>query len=273
MEIGFLHPGLMGETLAATCTATSLWASEGRSAATAARAADKGLTDVGTVGELVERASTIVSICPPASAEDVAAQVASFGFAGTYVDANAISPATSRRIADQFDRFVDGSVIGPPADAEGTTRLYLSGDHAGEVAELWQGSVLDARPIDGGIGAASALKMAYASWTKIGGAMLLAIRAMAETEGVSEALMAEWDISQPGLVARSERTAQGVSPKAWRFIGEMEQIASTFAEADLPDGFALAAAGIYERMADLKHVDGAGLPEVLGALTVERPTA
>lgn len=268
MEIGFLHPGLMGETLAATCDATALWVSQGRSAATVARAEANGLVDAGSLAGLVERTSTIVSICPPGAAEDVAEQVAAHGFAGTYVDANAISPATSRRIGDRFERYVDGSVIGPPAHREGTTRLYLSGDGADAVADLWQGSVLDARVIDGGIGAASALKMAYASWTKIGGAMLLAIRAMAETEGVSDALTAEWDISQPGLVARSEGTAKAVSPKAWRFIGEMEQIGSTFTEADLPAGFAQGAAAIYESMADLRHTDTPTLSDVLSVLTV-----
>lgn len=266
MEVGFLHPGLMGETLAGACNETALWASDGRSDASKARAEANGLADVGTVAEMSGRADVIVSICPPAAAETVAEQVAAAGFAGLYVDANAISPATARRISERFDRYVDGSVIGPPAHKAGTTRLYLSGDEAASVAELWTNSVLDARAIDGGVGAASALKMAYASNTKIGSAMLLAIRAFAAAEGVESALVDEWNISQKGLVDRSEITAQRVSPKAWRFVGEMDQIATSFAEAGLPDGFALAAAQVYEQMADLQHVDGAVLADVIERL-------
>ena len=97
--------------------------------------------------------------------------------------------------------------------------------------------------------------------------MLLAIRAFATAEGVESALVDEWNLSQPGLVDRSEIVAQRVSPKAWRFVGEMEQIAASFAEAGLPDGFAGAAAEIYQRMADLQHVDGADLNAVIERLS------
>jgi len=256
----------MGETLAGACVEQSLWVSAGRSDATKARASAHELDDAGSVAVLCEQADVIVSICPPASAEDVAAEVADAGFSGLYVDANAISPATSRRIGTRFERYVDGSVIGPPARKPGTTRLYLSGGESEQVASLWAGSVLEARVIDGGVGAASALKMAYASNTKIGSALLLAIRSFAAAEGVESALVDEWNLSQPGLVDRSEIVAQRVSPKAWRFVGEMEQIAASFAEAGLPDGFAGAAAEIYERMAELQHVDGADLAAVIERL-------
>ena len=157
----------------------------------------------------------------------MASAVAEAGFQGLYIDANAISPATARAIAERFEHFVDGSVIGPPAHKRGTTRLYLSGSRAAEVAAWYDGSALDARVIGEEQGAASALKMAYASWTKIGSAMNLAIRALAQAEGVDAALVDEWNISQPGMVDRSELVAAAVSPKAWRFTGEMEQIAAS----------------------------------------------
>lgn len=263
MIVGFLHPGMMGASLVGACGADTVWASEGRSPATVERARSAGARDLGSVESVLSEADTVVAICPPAAAEGLAERVASSGFDGVYVDANAISPATSRAIGQRFDRYVDGSVVGPPAWRNGTTRLYLSGDRAAEVAELWAGSVLDARAIEGGIGAASALKMAYASWTKIGGAMLLAIRALAAAEGVEDPLVAEWDLSQPGLAERSERTASGVGPKAWRFIGEMHQIADSFDATGLPTGFAEAAAEVYERLADLKGTDAPTLDEVL----------
>ena len=266
MKVGFLHPGLMGETLAANCAEQTLWASEGRSAETRARAEANGLDDAGTVAGLVEQADAIVSICPPAAASELAASVADAGFSGLYIDANAISPDVAREIASRFEHFVDGSVIGPPAHVAGTTRLYLAGERADEVAAWYDGSVLDARVISANAGAASALKMAYASWTKIGSALHLAIRALADSEGVGDALVEEWNTSQRGLADRSDRIAAGVSPKAWRFTGEMEQIAAAFAADGLPTGFADAANEIYARMAGFKGTTGTTLAEVIAAL-------
>ena len=271
MEVGFLHPGLMGETLAGTCRDTALWASEGRSVETADRAENQGLVDVGSVAALCARADVIVSICPPAAAVAVAAEVAAAGFDRIYVDANAVAPATAREIATSFDRFVDGSVIGPPANHAGSTRLYLAGDDADDVAHLWSGSLLDTRVLGGGVGAASALKMAYASWTKIGSALQLAVRALAAEEGVDAALIDEWNISQPGQVERSERIAAGVSPKAWRFVGEMEQIGEAFAGCELPTGFADAAQEIYERLAAHKGADAVTLADAIESLTATGP--
>ena len=140
------------------------------------------------------------------------------------ISASPPKPATARAIAERLSStgatMIDGGIVGPPAHTPGTTRLYLSGDGAGEVAALWRDSRLDARVIDGGPGAASALKMAYATWTKVSSAMLLAVRALARAEGVEATLLAEWAISQPGTADRSEATARGTAPKAWRFDGE-----------------------------------------------------
>lgn len=266
MDVGFLHPGLMGETLAANCAETALWVAAGRSGDTRHRAESNDLVECATLGALVDRADAIVSICPPAAAAGVAAEVEATGYDGLYVDANAISPATARTIAERFENFVDGSVIGPPAHTPGTTRLYLSGARADEVARWYEGSALDARVVGAEPGAASALKMAYASWTKIGSAMHLAIRALASAEGVDQALVDEWNLSQPGLADRSHGIAAGVSPKAWRFTGEMDHIAASFADADLPSGFADAANEVYRRMAGFKGSEGTTLAEVLDAL-------
>lgn len=264
---GFVHPGSMGASLAAACRDESVWASSGRSGATARRAADAGLRDVSTLGALAEQCDVIVSICPPDAAVDVAAAVAGSGFGGIYVDANAIAPETTRRVAAMFGRFVDGAVVGPPAHRAGTTRLYLSGGEAGSVAARWEASVVDARVIGDGPASASALKMAYAGWTKGTTALLLATVALAEAEGVSSALFAEWAMSQPDLAERARHSAAAAGPKAWRWVGEMREIAATFGSNDLPAGFHAAAADIYARLAGL---DGAGadvtLDDVIAAL-------
>lgn len=264
---GFLHPGDMGSTIAATCTGVRMWVSEGRSSATLARADAAGLDDAGSLDELVRRADTIVSVCPPGHAVTVADSVAQRGFDGVYVDANAVSPATAIEIGSRFDRCVDGSIVGPPARQAGTTRLYLSGDQAPAIAERWNGSILEVRAIDGGVGAASALKMCFAAWGKHNQALLLAINAVAEAYGVSDSLRSEWAVSRPDHPALSDAAAMFTSPKAWRFVGEMHEIADTFAAAGVPPEMFLGAAEIYRRMADFKGVDPPpGLGEVITAI-------
>ena len=264
---GFLHPGAMGVTVAAACTGFRCWVSEFRSDETRTRAATAGLTDVGSLDELVSRCDTIVSVCPPDQALTVAGSVADAGFDGVYVDANAISPMTAATIGERFDRFVDGGIIGPPATEPGTTRLYLSGDEAATVAERWAGSVLDVRPIAGGVGAASALKMLFAGWTKGTTALLLAINGAAEHHGVAEALHDEWKISLPDLPGRSAGSAGRTALKAWRFDGEMREIAATLAAAGLPAEFHEAAADVYARLAGFKGADPApDLDDVIARL-------
>src|SRR5229473_3224368 len=95
---------------------------------------------------------------------------------------------------------------GPPGESgspAGSTRLYLSGSRAAQMRDLFRGTALDARAIDGGVGAASAVKMAYAAWTKGTAALILTVRALARAEGVEDILLAEWQESQPGLADRS----------------------------------------------------------------------
>jgi 3-hydroxyisobutyrate dehydrogenase-like beta-hydroxyacid dehydrogenase len=247
--IGLLHPGEMGAAVAATLRAvghTVLWASEGRSSETATRAHGAGLEEVGTAGELARRSDVILSICPPHAAMEVARSVAAFR--GVFVDANAISPGAARAIGDAIEgRFVDGGIIGPPPREPGATRLYLAGSEADTVAELFGGTVVDARVISKEPGAASALKMAYAAWTKGTAAMLLAIRELARAQEVEPELLTEWRLSLPELVERSAAAARSADAKGWRWVAEMEEIASTFESVGLPDGFHRAAAEIFRR--------------------------
>ena len=257
--VALLHPGNMGATIGAaavTSGARVVWASEQRSQATAERALLAGLTDVAKLAEAVQGSDLVLSVCPPHAAMDVAQSVANQKFTGIYVDANAISRATAEQIGKIITKaggsFVDGGIIGAPVKRTGTTRLYLSGEKASEVAELFSKSMLDARAIGAVPGAASALKVAYAAWTKCTDALLLAIRALAANEGVDEALTTEWKISQPDLERRVLRAAAVATPKAWRYVGEMKEIAETFEAAGLPTGFHNAAAEICERLAVFK---------------------
>ena len=239
--VGLLHPGEMGAAVGAVLRGQGqrvVWASEGRSEETRARAESAGLEDVGSVTKVAE-ADVVFSICPPHAALEVARSVG--GLDGVYVDANAVSPATAAKAADVVERFVDGGIVGSPPREPGTTRLYLSGDEAPAVAELFADSVLDARVVSN----ASAVKMAYAAWTKGTTAMLLAIRELACREGVEETLLAEWDLSLPELRDRHARALRSAEAKGWRWVGEMEEIAATFEAEGLPGGFHRAAAEVY----------------------------
>jgi 3-hydroxyisobutyrate dehydrogenase-like beta-hydroxyacid dehydrogenase len=267
VTIGLVHPGEMGAAVGAalrSCGQTVLWASDGRSAATAARAEEAGLEDVGTVAELGRRSDVIVCLCPPHAAVEVAHSLASF--AGVYVDANAVSPATARTLAGVVERYVDGGVIGPPPREAAQTRLYLSGPDAALVADLFSETIVDAPVLSADPTAASALKMAYAAWTKGTAALLLAVRAVARAEGVEQALLDEWSKSLPQLPDRSVAAARSALGKGWRWVGEMDEIAATFAAAGLPDGFHRAAAEIYRRTPREAADGDAGLELVLSAL-------
>jgi 3-hydroxyisobutyrate dehydrogenase-like beta-hydroxyacid dehydrogenase len=274
--VALLHPGNMGVTIgaaAATGGARVIWVSEKRSKASQERAMQAGLVDAETLTDAVQQSDVILSVCPPHAALEVARSVAQHNFNGVYVDANAVSRATAEQIGDTVTKagasFVDGGIIGSPVKRAGTTRLYLSGSRAAEVAALFSVSMLDARAIGASPGAASALKIAYAAWTKCTDALVLAIRALAVREGVDQALLQEWAISQPDLERRSIQAAAVAVPKAWRYVGEMEEIAATLASAGLPSGFHHAAADLYERLAPFKDRTNPALTvaAVVAALT------
>ena len=74
----------------------------------------------------------------------------------------------------------------------------------------------------------------------------------------------------PDLPARSEKAVSGNARKAWRFVGEMEEIAATFADAGLPAGFSLAAREIYQRLEQYKNAPAPpSLAEVASAILGE----
>src|SRR5438876_7068114 len=141
--IGLLNPGEMGSMVGAavrSAGARVLWAGEGRSAATRKRASAAGLEDAGSVGSVVRASEVILSVCPPHAAVDVASQVAALRFAGTYVDGNAVSPATAREIGGNVEEggatFVDGGNIGPPLVNNGSTHFYLLSSTSWRISPL-----------------------------------------------------------------------------------------------------------------------------------------
>ncbi|MFE7648503.1 NAD(P)-dependent oxidoreductase [Streptomyces phaeoluteigriseus] len=270
-DVGILHPGDMGASVAAQAVAGGAevwWLPSGRSGATRRRAAETGLRSAADLGELAGSCEVVLSVCPPAAALDVAEEVARAGFRGVYVDANAVGPERMARIAEVLAAggatVVDGGITGPPPREAGTSRLYLSGDAqaVARVAGLFAGTALAPFALDGPIGRASALKLSFASYNKIAYALAAQACALADGHGVLDELI---DLAAGALphtpLAAPERLA-GAGAKAWRWEPEMREIARACAQVGLPTGFAEAAAetfGRWETHKDDAAVTGARL--------------
>jgi Domain of unknown function (DUF1932)/NAD binding domain of 6-phosphogluconate dehydrogenase len=281
--VGVLHPGAMGAAVGAVLRQngkTVLWVGEGRSRESHSRAMEAGLTDAGSLEALVDLSDVVLSVCPPAAALATARAVSATGFNGLYVDANAVSPSTAVAMAEALQSsgasYVDGGIIGPPPAQWRHTRLFLSGARAAEAAALFgpgpqnqsapaQSGLVQVKVIDDSGTSASALKMVFAAWSKGSQALLLAIRTAARTTGVEGALLDVWASATPDLLSQVDR-AVGVTDKAWRWVGEMEEISITFADAGLPPGFHSAAADIFARLQQFKGTESASTDEVLRAI-------
>jgi 3-hydroxyisobutyrate dehydrogenase-like beta-hydroxyacid dehydrogenase len=260
MKMALLHPGQMGVTVGACAIAaghTVGWMAHGRSEATEQRATDGHFEPFHRMAELLHDRDVVVVVCPPEAARATAKNVAESGFKGLYLDANAISPNTAVAIRELVESagatYVDGSIIGPPAAVPGTTRLYLSGEKASIMATYFTNTALEAIVIEGGASAASAIKMCYAAWTKGSAALLLAVGALAQAENISSMLEAEWARSIPDLADKLANTAATSAPKAWRFAGEMHEIANTFDANELPGGFHRGAAETFALLKAFKN--------------------
>jgi len=272
-SLGLLHPGEMGASIGAAAKKagyTVYWVSEGRRPATAARAERAGLVDAGRLDELCRQCAIIVSVCPPDAAEALAGSVLAAGFRGIYMDLNAIAPQRALGLAEAMtaagSEFVDGGLIGGPAWLPGTV-LYLSGPAAQRAAACFVGTPLETKQLGDEVGKASALKMCFSAYSKGTTALLCAALAAAEGLGVRGALERQWDRDGSGFAAQAQGRTRRATGKAWRFAGEMDEIAATFQAAGLPPGFHQAAGDLYQRLARFK--DATALPEleeVLAAL-------
>jgi 3-hydroxyisobutyrate dehydrogenase-like beta-hydroxyacid dehydrogenase len=276
-HVGIIHPGNMGVSVAASAQnsgCTVHWASEGRSAATRRRAQEVNLQDEGSLARLCQACETLISVVPPHAAEEITDAVIQHGFEGRYLDANAVSPQRTRRIAERMAAagiaFVDGGIIGGPAWEPGRTWLYLAGADAARVTPLFAAGPLETEVLGEEIGQAAALKMCFAANSKGTTALLCAILAAAEQLGVRQALERQWARYEPEFPAQTAARTRRVTAKAWRFAGEMEEIAATLETAGLPGGFHTAAAELYRRIADFKDApERPALEEVLAALVAE----
>ena len=263
MIVGLVGCGSMGSAIGARLRdggVRVVVALDGRSDRTRRLAAEAGVEDVGGLDVLVRDAAVVLSVVPPGAAADVAEAIASAtGEARPLVaDLNAIAPATAlaieARLAERGLETVDGSISGPPPHAPSTTRIYLSGGRAAEVAALPLTGV-ERVLVGAEVGLASAVKMCTASVYKGRVALLAQALRTAQAYGVVEHVLD--DLVDTGLANRGRTggTIGKASAKAWRYVPEMEQIAATQAEAGLTPELFRAIADVYAELAERAVAD------------------
>ncbi len=275
VRIGILHPGEMGISLAASALNSGqdvYWCEAGRSQASRQRASGAGLKSLPGLQELCDTCEVLISVCPPHGASQLASEVLACNYQGVYADLNAIAPDTVKAIATSMANedisFVDGGIIGMPAIKPGTTWLYLSGTQAEKVAECFANGPLETSVLGDEIGQASGLKMCFAANSKGTAALHTAILGAAEAMGVRQALEKQWEVYTPGFTEKSQARIKQVARKAWRFSGEMKEIAATLEATGMPPAFFLAAAELYERQAAFKDTaEEPGIEEVLAMVS------
>lgn len=261
--VGLLSPGDMGHSVGAMLRRHGLrviTCLEGRSERTRGLAAEAGFEAVPSLEELVREAQVLLCILVPSEAVGVARAVAAaIGREGTgrgrdllYADCNAIAPRTALAIEGIIvgagARCADVGIVGGPPQEPQTTRFYTSGPGAAEFAQLSDFG-LAVRVLDGPVGQASGFKMCYGALTKgvqaLGTELLVAARRL----GFADAFAAEQAESVPVLRTHLERSLPTMPPKAYRWIGEMEEIATCFADLGLTPNILLGAADIFRFVA------------------------
>ena len=275
-----LHPGAMGAKVGGEATRTGtrvLYVPAGRSPASLQRAREAGLEPADSLESALAASDFVLSVCPPHAAEDVAREVLTHPFHGVYVEANAISPDRTRRIAaacaERGVPMLDGSIVGGPPGPDSAPRLYLSGDgeQVARVAGAFKDTQVVARPLDAEIGAASALKMAYASYQKSARVLAAVSHALAAHHGVADELAREAGSLTSNILAQTDQLPS-VAARAWRWAPELEEIAATLRTAGLPPAMAEGAATVLRQWTEDKDRFDLPLEEVLAHLRTELGT-
>ncbi|MFJ8443991.1 NAD(P)-dependent oxidoreductase [Kitasatospora griseola] len=260
--LGVLHPGSMGAAVAACAVSTGtrvLWCPAGRSEASVRRAEQAGLEPVPTLEELLAQSDVVLSLCPPAAAEDVADQVAAVSFTGVFVEGNAISPMRMSRIVEKVGSsaaVVDGAVIGSPPVGTKHCKLFLSGpaDATGMVGALFTGTAVSVPVLGTDLGRASALKLSYTAYQKTSRVLAALAYGLAEHHGVDQELLSVAGERSGSYLVEIDYIAK-TAARGWRWAPELEEAADALNAAGLPDELLRTSAAILDRWLNAKDRD------------------
>ncbi|KAF5321727.1 hypothetical protein D9619_001722 [Psilocybe cf. subviscida] len=247
---------------------TVLTSLEGRSDVTRRRAKEAGMVDA-SWAHIIQKADIVLSIIPPRDAISFAQRLLKEHSTTErhgkdpliFADCNAVNVETVQNIASIFAdtniSFIDGCIIGGPPTNDYVPTFYGSANaDQAKALKVYEDAVANSgikvRILGGGegsgIGNASALKMSYAGIVKglTGLFTTLILSAHANSPATSEALLQELSDSQPDLLKRITRAVPAMIPKAYRWVGEMEEISGFVGggEADIHHGMA----AIYSRI-------------------------
>ena len=258
-SVGIMSPGDMGHAVGRALGAADLEVIaclKERSERTRSLAASAGICEVADLETLARQADVILSILVPSeaasAAEAMADAIRNTGSSPVFVDCNAIAPSTANQICETITkaggRFIDGGIIGGPPGPNEITRLYVSGPNDRLLQEL-DGHGIAVRQLGGQVGRASGIKMCYASLTKGAAALNTAALLTAQSLGLSDELHQELEESQTARL-QSMQSIRGLSAKAFRWVGEMEEIAKTYAEAGVTSHFHEGAADVFRTIAE-----------------------
>jgi 3-hydroxyisobutyrate dehydrogenase-like beta-hydroxyacid dehydrogenase len=285
-KIGLLSIGDMGVGIAKLLIAhgfvvvTNI---SGRSQDTIERARDAQVELLESDTELAQQSSVILSVVPPKDAEATAARIVkAVKDSGSekefyLVDLNAVAPSTIKSIAasvkkeDVPIRFVDGSILGQPPKPTASPDAEAKSSSSSDFSNWYRPSipisgpdlltalpygeklisVLNMKYISPDIGAASGLKMCFASLTKGFTAIATQSFTTAHKLGVFDALKEALGTLYPSILTNAEKGVPSMPPKAYRWVREMEEIALTFnEEAGWDKGMFGGAASIYKVIAE-----------------------
>ena len=257
--VGIMSPGDMGSGVGGVLKQNGfrvITALDGRSDDSRTRATEQGIDDVGSLDELVKSSDLILSILVPSEAlsfaQDVAESLVRTDSQAAVADCNAVSPATGIKISEIISaaggKFIDAGIIGGSPRSGATPRFYASGEHAHILGEL-DGKGIEVPVMDGPIGRASALKMVYAALSKGAAALYASTLMTAKSLDIYGDLIQELEQSQAGTL-KAMGSVNSISTKAFRWIGEMEEIAATFGDAGTSSHTHKGAAETFQTIAD-----------------------
>ena len=257
--VGIMSPGDMGSGVGGILVRSGLrviTSLKGRSEASSTRAAEQGIVDIGSLDDVVASSDLMLSILVPSEALAFAASAAeSIVRTNSHVafaDCNAVSPATGVKIGKIITAaggmFIDAGIIGGSPRTGAIPRFYASGEHAGILAEL-DGKGISVPVMRGAVGRASGLKMLYAALTKGTAALHASTLMAAKSLGLFDDLIHELEQSQSGTLTAMGRV-NSISAQAFRWIGEMEEIASTFEDAGVTPNIHAGAAETFQKISD-----------------------
>ena len=257
--IAILSPGNMGSGIGmflAKGGYTVVTSLAGRSDFTRRRALESGFVDAGSIESVVARADLVLSVLDPAKAVEIAGQVARAMKQAdkrlVFADCNATSPGTAERLQAIIEgaggTFIDVGIIGgSPTRRENFPMLCTSGERAALLDEL-DGKGVKILNVGPAIGQGSAIKICNGAWNKGAFALYTAVMLAAEKYGFTEILRERLPGSQAGTVERIDAAITRLPSLSGRYIGEMEQVAETFAAIGMPDGFHAASAELFRML-------------------------